>query len=457
MNKIKLIIFDFDGVLVDAKKIHFVCLNQALVDVGCSDISWEDHINQFDGLKTYEKLNKLTNLGFLPTTLHDKVWKLKQQYTEKELSNLPSNLNLKNCLMLLKQQGYLLACATNSIKQTCLSVLTRMEVRDLFNLILTNEDVSSSKPFPEIYWNCMTTLKVLPSETLILEDSPPGLLAAQRSNSFILKINDVQEVNYNNIMTAISKLNVREQSTWFERNLNILVPMAGAGSRFEQAGYLKPKPLIDVNGRLMIDVVVQNLNINANYIFIVQSSHRFKYNLDDVLTKIAPNCKIIEVEKVTEGAACTTLLASSLINNEDSLIIANSDQFVVWDSVKFLYNAKQEDCDGSIVTFNSTEPKWSFVRSNKKTVVEVAEKKPISDEATAGIYFWKHGKDYVKYAKQMIEKNIRVNGEFYVCPVFNEAILDNKRFITFPIERMYGLGTPEDLTAFLNVNKCNES
>ena len=227
--------------------------------------------------------------------------------------------------------------------------------------------------------------------------------------------------------------------------------MAGAGSRFEKAGYAFPKPLIEVNGKPMIQVVVDNLNIKANYIFIVQKAHKEKYNLDSVLNLIAPNCKIVEVEGLTEGAACTTLLAKEYINNDKPLIMANSDQFVEWSSSKFMYKMQEQDLDGGILSFTSTHPKWSYAKVDENNyVTEVAEKKPISNCATVGVYYWKKGSDYVKYAEQMIAKDIRTNNEFYVCPVFNEAIQDYKKVSTFNIDKMWGLGTPEDLRHYID-------
>jgi len=153
---------------------------------------------------------------------------------------------------------------------------------------------------------------------------------------------------------------------------------------------------------------------------------------------------------MTEGAACTTLLAKELINNNEPLVMANSDQFVEWDSNEFMYSMTADNIDAGILTFNSTHPKWSFAKLNEDGFVsEVAEKKPISDIATVGVYYWNKGSDYVKYAEQMISKDVRVNNEFYVCPVFNEAIQDDKKVKVFPIEKMWGLGTPEDLDIFL--------
>jgi len=234
--------------------------------------------------------------------------------------------------------------------------------------------------------------------------------------------------------------------------MNILIPMAGAGSRFAKVGYSFPKPLIDVRNKPMIQVVVESMNIEATYIYIVQKEHRYQYNLDTLLNLITPNCQIVEIEGITEGAACSTLLAKEHIDNDSPLIITNSDQFIDWNSTEFMYQMNEKDFDGGIVSFPATHPKWSFAKTDDNNIVlEVAEKNPISNKATAGIYYWKSGSDYVKYAEQMIEKNIRVNNEFYVCPVYNEAIEDGKTIYNFDIEadKMWGLGTPEDLKYYL--------
>jgi dTDP-glucose pyrophosphorylase len=228
--------------------------------------------------------------------------------------------------------------------------------------------------------------------------------------------------------------------------------MAGAGSRFANAGYTFPKPLIPINNKPMIQVVVENLNIDGDYVFIVQEEHHQKYKLDLVLNLIKPGCKIVTTHGLTEGAACTTLLAEQHIDNDRPLIIANSDQFIE-------YNAKAFEkavvgsgslIDGLILTFTSTHPKWSFVELGEHGfVTRVAEKEPISNKATVGIYAWMKGSEYVKYAKQMISKNTRVNGEFYVAPVYNEAILDGFEIAFHQIDKMWGIGTPEDLDYFL--------
>jgi HAD superfamily hydrolase (TIGR01509 family) len=447
---IKFIIFDLDGVLVEAKNIHFVSLNKALKEYA---ISWDEHLSIYDGLKTNQKLEMLHKNKGLPKEYFKDIWEKKQKYTLEALKNLNQSNILIDCMDLLLKEGYKLAVCSNSVRKTVLTVLSRLGIIEYFDLILSNEDVKNSKPHPEMYWLAMSKMDVLPEETLIIEDSPYGLLAANRSNSHILRVKSPYDVFYGNIyqkINEINKKNISMKSKWSDNKLNVLIPMAGSGSRFKEAGYTFPKPLIDVNNKPMIQVIVENLNIDANFIFVVQKEHREKYNLDLMLNLISPNCKIFETDKVTEGAACTALLAKEFIDNDSPLFFANSDQFVEWDSTEFMYKMNESNVDGGIVVFNSTHPKWSFVKVNENGyATEIAEKKPISDIATVGFYYWKNGSDFVKYAEEMIEKNIRVNNEFYVCPVFNQAIQDGKKIITFKAEKMWGLGTPEDLNYFV--------
>jgi dTDP-glucose pyrophosphorylase len=231
---------------------------------------------------------------------------------------------------------------------------------------------------------------------------------------------------------------------------NILIPMAGNGSRFFKAGYKDPKPLIDVDGKPMIQRVIENIGIPGDYIFIVQSEHYKKYNLETNLSEFAPGCKIIQVDRVTDGAARTALLATEYINSSRPLVIANSDQLLEWDNSEFIAQLLEIGCDGNMALFFANETKWSYAKIQNNKIVEVAEKVVISNNASTGVYGWSKGADYVKYAKQMIEKDIRVNNEFYICPVYNEAIQDHRRILPLFVEKMHGLGTPEDLEIYLN-------
>jgi HAD superfamily hydrolase (TIGR01509 family) len=448
---VKFIIFDLDGVLVEAKEIHYDSLNEALGEK--YKITQDEHLSRYDGLKTSQKLEMLTSDKGLPAELYEEVWTNKQKLTIEKLKSLPQSEQLIQCMNSLTEDGYKIAVCSNSIRKTVLIVLSKLGIIEYIDLIVSNEDVKNSKPHPEMYWKAISKMSFLPEQTLIVEDSPYGLLAAARSKSHVLRVKSPDEVSYSNIIKKINEIkmgNILTTPKWKNEKLNILIPMAGAGSRFEQAGYTFPKPLIEVNGKPMIQVVVENLNMDANYIYVVQKSHREKYNLDTMLNLITPGCKIVEVDGITEGAACTALLAKDFINIDSPLFFANSDQFVDWDSNEFMYKMQESNCDGGIVTFKATHPKWSFARVDEKGfVTEVAEKNPISDNATVGYYYWKKGSDFIKYAEQMIEKNIRVNNEFYVCPVFNQAIEDCKKIRIFESAKMWGLGTPEDLNFYL--------
>ena len=448
---IKLVVFDLDGVLVETKKLHYDAFNKALRDVDPKyEISYDEHLAKYDGLSTHKKLELLGREKGLLGTEFESIWLRKQLYTSQMLRELKPDNRLIEVLRKLKQK-YTIAVASNSIRDSVKITLLKLGIMEYVDFYLSNEDVKYHKPHPEIYLRSMINAGVTPKETLIVEDSVIGRNAANNSGSYLLGVNNPSDVTYEHIIEHIDCINKNiKVPKWQGGKMNVLIPMAGAGSRFEKAGYTFPKPLIDVRGKPMIQWVVDNLNVEAKYIFIVQQSHFEKYNLKETLSNFCPNNEIVQIDGITEGAACTTLLAKQYIDKDEPLIIANSDQFVEWSNEEFIYTSTTADLDGNILTFQSTHPKWSYAKVNELGyVTEVAEKRPISDIATVGIYYWRKGSDYVKYAEQMIAKNIRVNNEFYVCPVFNEAINDGKKIRTFNIEKMWGLGTPEDLEHFL--------
>ncbi|MDC1393465.1 HAD-IA family hydrolase [Flavobacteriaceae bacterium] len=445
---IKAILFDLDGVLIEAKNIHFEALNNALPDN--YKISWKEHLSIYDGLKTNQKLELLTKKKGLPPNKYSEIWKSKQENTLSKLEKLKKQSRLIILFNLLKKDGYKIAVCSNSIKKTIITVLTKFEIIEFVEFIISNEDVANAKPHPEMYWSAMSKFNVFPYETLIIEDSPHGLMAASATGAKVLRVKNSKEVTKENIYNMINNSSQIPIPAWKDNKMNIVIPMAGAGSRFAKAGFTFPKPLIEVNGKPMIQVVLENLNIDANYIFIVQNTHRKKYNLDAMLKILSPNCKIIETDGLTEGAACTALLAKKFINNDNPLFFANSDQFVEWNSNEFFYKMNENDVDGGIVTFESTHPKWSYAKINEDgNVTEVQEKKPISKNATVGFYYFKKGRDFIKNAEEMILNNDRVNNEFYLCPVYNYLIKKGGTIKISTAEKMWGLGTPEDLDTFL--------
>ena len=239
-----------------------------------------------------------------------------------------------------------------------------------------------------------------------------------------------------------------------KQKCNILIPMAGRGSRFEEQGYTDKKPFIDVNGKPMIHRVIKNLGMEFDkeymFILICLQEDFDKYDFTEFEKVIGHNSyDVVILDDVTEGAAQTILQAKDLINDDTPLMTMNSDQLVDWDVERLFEMCEQ--FDGVIPCFYGEGNAWSYARTlDDGYVQEVAEKKQISNTATAGYYYWKKGSDFVKYAEQMIEDNSRTNGEFYVAPVYNWAVLDGKRIGVFMVDKCYSLGTPEDLQEYLS-------
>lgn len=239
--------------------------------------------------------------------------------------------------------------------------------------------------------------------------------------------------------------------------INIVIPMAGEGSRFAKAGYEKPKPFIDVAGKPMIVRVLENLAYpNARYILIARKDHieTEKELVKEIESQF--NAIFIPINKLTEGTACTLLYARKYINNNDPLLIANSDQIVDMNIADFIDDCSKRDLDGSILTFidKYSDPKWSFAKLNANGLVtEVKEKVVISEYATVGIYLYAKGQDFINSAIDMIIENDRVNNEFYTCPTYNYAINEGKKIGIYNIEfkQMHGVGTPEDLQVYLSL------
>jgi HAD superfamily hydrolase (TIGR01509 family) len=465
----KLIIFDLDGVLLDARELHYQAFINA-VKTYCPyvNISSEEHIALYDGLPTKRKLEILSEKGIVPKEFHEKIAEEKQRLTIMFLSDnvIPSKF-LSDLFDRIHEQGYKIAVCSNSIHKTISMALRSIGLLEASNdplhpahidYVVSNEHVKRPKPAPDMYWAAMLHLNAIPSTTIILEDSHIGRQAVRESGCRLVPVTENCVIPIAELFKAMQEVDegliVRPNIPWTDHNLNVMIPMAGAGTRFSQAGYTFPKPLIEVHGKPMIQVVVENLNMpNARHIFAVQKEHLDKYNLEPFLKLLRPNCTIVPFEGVTQGAAETVLTSlrwDSLLNDKHPLIIANSDQFVEWNVNETMYSFSQPGIDGGIVTFEATHPKWSYVGLDESGFVnEVAEKRVISTHATCGIYYWRETSNFMINAVKMMDKNIRVNNEFYVAPVFNEAIGEGAKIKRKEADKMWGLGTPEDLNYFL--------
>lgn len=443
---IKAVIFDMDGVLVDADKWHYNALNVALQHADVEPISWQEHLTVYKGIPTREKLRILRERKGLDEQLFPKILASKQEVTEQIIAGFCEPDREKVEMARLLARKYRLVVCSNAVRASVDLMLERSGVKEFFEFTLSNQDVERSKPDPQIYKVAFERLGLAPEECVIVEDSDVGKAAATASGGVLCSVNDPSEVNYYRLMRTVLE----------HDRVNVVIPAAGQGKRFAEVGYQHPKPLIDVEGRPMIELVLDDFREIGRPIVILQERHVSRYAADFVVRHTSPSAEIVTVDGLTEGAACTVLTAEHLIDNGSELVLANSDQVVDVDLTRFLAAMRAKDADGGILVFRDTNPKWSFARTDERgLVVEVAEKNPISDLATVGIYYFRHGSDFVAGAKQMIARDRRVNGEFYVCPVFNELIEAGKRIYVHEIDaaEMHGLGTPEDLEAFLAIEQ----
>ncbi len=226
---------------------------------------------------------------------------------------------------------------------------------------------------------------------------------------------------------------------------NLLLPIAGNGQRFIDAGYKLPKPLIEINGKTILDRSLESVNIDdCNLIFIIREDHVKEHNLNLVLRSKYKDCKIVIIPGLTEGALCTCLLAEELIDNDNPLMIFTPDCYF-----EPQIDPKKIDSfyDGLVCVFKSSSPAHSYVRMNQfeSLVAETKEKEVISDKAIGGLYYFKKGSTFVSNAKFMIENDMRTKGEFYIAPVYNLLIDRGLKIGIDKNTRHDILGTPEDL------------
>lgn len=242
--------------------------------------------------------------------------------------------------------------------------------------------------------------------------------------------------------------------------MKILYLLAGRASRFKEAGYTIPKPLIEVKGKPMISWATDSLKFieDKKYIFICLRDHERDFQISLKLKSLyGSSAQILFTNGVTEGAAVSALLAKDYINNDEELIVSNADQYFLSEPFNDEMKKKKREYAGLIPVFEATHSRWSFAKLNDRGMVtEVAEKVPISNNATVGVYYFRKGSDFVWGAEEMIRKDIRRNNEFYVCPVFNELIGRGEKIKSVPAPIMWSMGTPEDVLYFEKYYKGNK-
>jgi NDP-sugar pyrophosphorylase family protein len=220
--------------------------------------------------------------------------------------------------------------------------------------------------------------------------------------------------------------------------LKIIVPLAGPSDLFVNAGYSYPKPLIEINGITMIQMVIdriKSIQQAHRIIFILKEEDVQKFHLDNTLRLLSPDCEIVKLKHETKGALCSILMAVDKIDKEDSLLILNGDQIIDTDFEIIKNHWTETDADVGVVTFNSVHPRWSFAKIENDKVVQTAEKNPISNNAIAGYYYFKNAGLFLDCAYQCILNDVQLDGRYYISPVINEYILKQKKAFHYPIDK----------------------
>ena len=239
--------------------------------------------------------------------------------------------------------------------------------------------------------------------------------------------------------------------------LNLLLLMAGSSETFAQAGYVYPKNLVEIHGRPMLQHVLENLARltypqEKRMICVVRRDENLRYHTNSVISLIDPEARIMELTGEAAGAACSALMAVDFIQNDDPLLIANGDQVLDVDLNAMLADFDRRGLDGGVAVFRDIHPRWSFVKCNDQgEVIEAAEKRPISNLATAGFYYFRRGADFVAAAQRMILKGASVNGHYYICPAYNELVLKQRRIgvCEIPKSHYWSLATPASVDAYI--------
>lgn len=446
------LLFDLDGVLVDFASLH----ERAFISAwnNCCPgytIDHAFHLLYLEARSTRAKIDICCKI-FSYMAPADRIFAEKQALTDRLLDTEPVYPATTRAILWAKAAGYKLAVCSNSIRSTVMKSLRRLALADVFDVVLSNEDVERPKPSPEIYLKAMGQLGVAASDCIIFEDSAVGRAAAaaalSQEQGRVIPIVNAQDMTQELLEVVCS-------NTYppVPPKINLVIPMAGIGSRFQKEGYTVPKPFLPVFGKPMYRWVIDNMMPKTPEWKERVSVHVLVREEQAPLFESDKGIHIHTVPKLTEGAACTVLTIRDIINTDAPLIIANSDQFLEWDADSFYLSLLHPGFAGVISTFvqpDLSDVRWSYARLDAdRRVVEVAEKKVISHFATTGIYGWSRGSAFVAAADAMIAANVRVNGEFYVCPVYN-FMPAAAAIRTHNCKKMWGLGVPTDYENFLS-------
>lgn len=441
--KYKKYLFDLDGVLVDTLEIQYDSTIKAILKF--CNINLTNTIESIlrSTITTKKKLQYLVEQNIILNEQILDIYNEKKIIADSKFNNLIIDDEKVQLFSFLKKKKCKIAVVTNGNKNSAIMILKSIGLYNFLDLLITNEDVINSKPHSEPYVKAISRFGGDLENFIIFEDSETGLTSAYGTGCKVYKVKNTNEIN----ISLIKQLN--------NLNRNILIPAAGLGSRFQKRGFKLQKPLIKLENKTLIEHAVSSLDIEGNYIFVIRKlDSNSNIELITALRNIKPECKVIEIDYVTEGSASTCYLAKDFINNDDELIISNCDQILKWDSKKFLEYSSNYDC--SVLTYKSNEDKNSFIKIDENNKgIKIREKEVISDNALVGVHYFKKGSDFIKSYEHIFNSKIKFKNEYYVSTVCNHLINEGKDVVNYSFQEnevYYSTGTPEDYFKYMRIN-----
>ena len=441
--KYKNFLFDLDGVLVDSFDIQYQSTIDAINNYTKIDITAEIDKILKSTITTKKKLDYLGEQNIISNAQLLDIYNEKKKIADNIFNNLIIDDEKVKLFSFLKKKKCKIAVVTNGNKNSAKIILKSLGLYNFLDLLISNEDVVNPKPHSEPYIKAISHFGGDLKNFIIFEDSETGLTSAYGTGCKVYKVENTNDIN----LSLIKQMN--------NLNRNILIPAAGLGSRFQKRGFKLQKPLIELENKTLIEHAVSSLDIEGNYIFVIRKlDNNINIELITALRNIQPECKIIEIDYVTEGSASTCYLAKEFIDNDDELIISNCDQILKWDSKKFLEYSSNYDC--SVLTYKSNEDKNSFIKTDENNKgIEIREKEVISDNALVGVHYFKKGSDFIKSYEHIFNNNIKFKNEYYVSTVCNHLINEGKEVVNYPFqekELYYSTGTPEDYFKYMRIH-----
>ena len=436
-------LFDLDGVLVNSVDIQYQSTIDAINKYTKIDIT-----NKFDNIlkstiTTKKKLQYFVEKNIISKEQIVDIYNEKKKIADSKFNHLTIDNEKIKLFSFLKKKKCRIAVVTNGNKNSAKIILKALGLYCFLDLLISNEDVINSKPHSEPYIKAISHFGGDLKNFIIFEDSETGLKSAYGTGCEVYKVENINDIN----LSLIKQLN--------NLNRNILIPAAGLGSRFKKRGFKLQKPLIELENKTLIEHAISSLDIEGNYIFVIRKiDNNSNIELITALRNIKPECKVIEIDYVTEGSASTCYLAKEFIDNNNELIISNCDQILKWDSKKFLEYSSNYDC--SVLTYKSNEDKNSFIKTDENNKgIEIREKEVISDNALVGVHYFKKGSDFIKSYEYILNNKIKFKNEYYVSTVCNHLINEGKEVVNYPFqenELYYSTGTPEDYFKYMRIH-----